>query len=74
MASLENALHGEYVIIVGAPLECSYGDRKRLRRSGCKVRRIGGGTLEETGQKLNQLAASGADFGGGLDAWRQLIE
>jgi hypothetical protein len=62
--SVEDAMRAEYVTIIGGPLGISHEEARRLRQSGCKVRRIAGANPEETKQELDEIAATGNEFHG----------
>ncbi|UCC89574.1 MAG: N-acetylmuramoyl-L-alanine amidase [Anaerolineales bacterium] len=60
--SLDDAMHAEYVTIVGGPLGVSSEAEALLRAAGCRVERIAGDTIAETKALLDQMAADGRRF------------
>ncbi len=55
--SVDDAMHAEYVTIVGGPDRISNDIEARLRAAGCKVERIPGQTPFQIGAILDEMAA-----------------
>lgn len=60
--SLNDAKNAEYVTIVGSEAGITAAEERALLDAGCKVERIAGGSEEETGRILSELARLGRRF------------
>jgi N-acetyl-anhydromuramyl-L-alanine amidase AmpD len=60
--SVDDAMHAEYVTIVGGPLGVPKEAEDLLKQAGCKVERVAGDTFEETNALLDEMAQKGTRF------------
>ena len=60
--NIEEAMHAEFVTIVGDALGIDLKQERMLRAAGCKVERVAGETVKETKKLLDGLAKSGQRF------------